>query len=205
MPNKTLVLAALLVAIALPAHAADAIVAAVPASSESEVWFGNALKTILGACAIPIAAILTQMLWMVAKKMGVQASEADMQKLNKEAVAALTVGAMKASDLIAEKGWDHVAVNNAVLREGLTYFLQRFPDRAVKIAEQAGVQSPKEPSAAKEDAVAETLMARLPDAMNQASASPATPPVTTTTTVKPGPPVEVVTETQGAQPQPEKA
>lgn len=193
----------LLIAAALPAHAADAVIAVAPASSESQVYFSNALAVVLMACAAPVAAILTKMLWMVAKKMGVEASEADMQKLNGEAKAALTVGAVKASELIAARGWDSVNVSNVVLRDALEYFLQRFPDRATQIAAQAGVPTPAKPSAAKEAAVEETLMARLPEAMNQASASPSTPPVTTTTTVKPGPPVEVVTETQGTQPKTE--
>lgn len=194
-------LAALLIAAALPAHAADAIIAVAPPDG-SQVYFSNALAVVLMACAAPVAAILTKMLWMVAKKMGVEASEADMQKLNGEAKAALTVGAVKASELIAARGWDSVNVSNVVLRDALEYFLQRFPDRATQIAAQAGVPTPAKPSAAKEAAVEETLMARLPEAMNQASASPSTPPVTTTTTVKPGPPVEVITETQGAPPPP---
>ena len=197
--------AALLIAAALPAHAAE--VVAVPTSSDSQIWFGNALQVVLMACAAPIAAILCKLLWMAAAKMGIQASEADMQKLNGEAKAALTVGAVKASEMIAARGWDSANVSNAVLRDALEYFLQRFPDRATQIAAQAGVTAPATPSAAKSDAVAETLMARLPDAMGQASASPATPPVTTTTTVKPGPPMEVITETQGSpavQPPPAK-
>lgn len=197
MFSKALLLTALLIVAALPAHAADAIVAAVPASSDSEVWFGNALKVVLMACAAPIAAILSAMLWKLAAKFGIEANAADQAKLNEEVKSALTLGAVKADALIAGRGWDHVDVHNAVLAEALQYFLERFPDRAAAIAAQAGVASPEMPSPAKDAAVKDTLMARLPEAMSQASASPSTPPVTTTTTVKPGPPVEVVTETQG--------
>lgn len=192
----------LIFAAALPADAADAIVAAVPTSSDSQIWFGNALQVVLMACAAPIAAILCKLLWMAAAKIGIEASAADQAKLEAEAKAALTVGAVKAGDMIADRGWDHVDVHNAVLADALRYFLERFPDRSTAIAAQAGVDAPSTPSLAKDAAVTETLMARLPDAMSEASVSPSTPPVTTITTVKPGPPVEVVTETQGTQPQP---
>jgi hypothetical protein len=195
-----ILIAVFLISACVSAHAADTVVAAVPVSSDSEVWFGNALKVVLMACAAPVAAILSGMLWKLAAKFGVEASAADKANLEAEAKTALTVGAVKASDLIAANGWDHVTVNNAVLRDALQFFLERFPERATAIAAQAGVQSPAAPSAAKDAAITETLMARLPDAMNQAAASPATPPVTTTTTVEPGPPTTVTTTTEGAKP-----
>jgi hypothetical protein len=167
--------AGMIVVCAFPAFAADAV--AVTTSTTSQIWFGNALQAVAIACAAPISAILCAMLWKLAAKFGVQASAADQAKLNDETKAALTVGAVKAADLIAARGWDHVDVHNQVLADAATYFLQRFPDRATAIAEQAGVAAPAVPSAAKDTAIKETLMARLPDAMNEAAASPATPPV----------------------------
>lgn len=165
--------------LALPTQAADAIIAAVPASSDSEVWFGNALKVVLMACAAPVAAILSGMLWRLASKFGIEASAADQRKLNDELKAALTLGAVKAEDMIAQKGWDHIDVHSIVVKEALDYFLQRFPERAAAIAQQAGAASP----AAAQEAVADTLMSRLPAAMTEAAASPATPPAPIPVTV----------------------
>lgn len=164
-----------------PAHAADAVIAAVPTASQ--VWFGNALQAVLMACAAPVAAILCKLLWMAAAKIGVQASAEDMAKMEAEAKAALTVGAVKSTDLIAQRGWDHADVKNAVLADALNYFLERFPDRSTAIAAQAGVAAPEVASPAKDTAVKETLMARLPDAMNEAAASVATPPAPVTPAV----------------------
>lgn len=158
------------------AYAADVVTVAA-ASSESQVWFGNALQAVLMACAAPIAAILCAMLWKLAAKFGIEATAADQAKMNDETKAALTVGTVKATDLIAARGWDHADVHNQVLADALKFFLERFPDRATAIATQAGAASPAEPSVAKDQAVTETLMARLPDAMSQAAASPATPAI----------------------------
>jgi hypothetical protein len=175
-------LAAGFLTLAFPAWAADVAVAAIPASSDSEVWFGNALKVVLMACAAPVAAILSAMLWKLAAKFGIEATAADKANLETETKAALTFGAVKATDVIAAKGWDHVDVHNVVLADGLNYFLARFPDRSTAIAAQAGVLNPAAPSQAKDVAVTETLMTRLPEAMAAAAASPATPPAPATAT-----------------------
>ena len=78
--------------------------------------------------------------------------------------------------MIRNLGWDHVDVHNKVIADALNFFLQRFPDRATAIATVAGVASPALASPAKEGAVVQTLLARLPDAVLQAAQSPATPP-----------------------------
>lgn len=154
----------------------------------TQVWFGDALQAVLVACAAPVSAILCAMLWKLAAKFGVEASAADQAKLTSEATTALTQAAVAAGPLIAEKGWDHVDVHNAVLAGALNFFLQRYPDRSTAIAAAAGVAAPSLPSAAKNDAVTQTLMARLPDAMTAAAASPATPAAPVAAVVVSAPP-----------------
>lgn len=161
------------------AHAADVVapVVAVPTSTESQVYFGNALSAVLMACVPPVAAIACGVLWKIAAYFGVKATAEDQAKLDAEAKVALTQAFVATGPLIAQKGWDHIDVHNAVVASALNFMLQRNPDRATKIAKAAGVDDPSGPSTAKDEAVTQSLLARLPDAATQAAASPATPPV----------------------------
>lgn len=161
------------------AHAADIVapVVAVPTSTESQVYFGNALSTVLMACVPPIAAMACAALWKVAAYFGIKATAEDQAKLDDEAKVALTQAFVAAGPLIKEKGWDHIDVHNKVVADALNFMLQRNPDRSTKIAKSAGVDNPTVPSMAKDEAVTQSLLARLPDAASQAAASPATPPV----------------------------
>lgn len=180
VPLMALVAAAAVCFLLFPelAQAAEvAPVVAVPTSTSTQVWFGNALSAVLMACVPPVAAIACAVLWRIAALVGVKATSEDQAKLNDEAKVALTQAIVAAGPLIAEKGWDHVDVKNQVVADALNFFLQRNPDRATKIATAAGVANPAAPSAAKDAAVTQSLMARLPDAASQAAASPATPPV----------------------------
>jgi hypothetical protein len=124
-----------------------------------------------------VAAILCAVLWKVAAYFGIKATAEDQAKMTEEAKVALTQAIVAAGPLIAAKGWDHISVHNQVAADALNFFLQRFPDRATAIAAAAGIANPSVPSIAKDAAVTQTLMARLPDAASQAAASPATPPV----------------------------
>lgn len=167
------------VALTSAAYAADVVapVVAVPTSTSSQVYFGNILTAVLTACVPAVAAIACAVLWKIAGYFGIKASAEDQAKFADEAKVALTQAIVVAGPEIAAKGWDHVDVKNQIVANALNFYLQRYPDRSTAIATAAGVANPSVPSNAKSAAVAQSLMARLPDAASQAAASPATPPV----------------------------
>lgn len=157
-------------------HAAEVVtpVVAVPASSETQVWFGNALTGVLTLAVPYIAWLVGQLIQKAAAYFGIKASAEDQAKMDSELKVALTQGFAGATALIDDKGWDHVDVHSHVLASALNFFLQRNPERSTKIATAAGVANPAEPSPAKDAAVTQSLLARLPDAAASAAASPAT-------------------------------
>lgn len=160
--------------------------------TDTQVWFANALSAVLMACAAPVAAILCGVLWKIANYFGIKATAEDQAKFNDEAKVALTQAFAAAGPLIKAKGWDHIDVHNKVLADALTFLEQRNPDRATKIATAAGVADPSMPSSAKDVAITQSLLARLPDVASQAAASPATPPVEPP---KPAPQITIVEPT----------
>ena len=103
------------------------------------------------------------------------ASAQDKANLESDLQTALAFGVSKAIPAIQAKGWDHVDVHSQIVADAAEYFLQRFPDRAAAIAKSAGAAAETP-----DDAVADTLTARLPEALAVAAASPATPPAPAT-------------------------
>lgn len=148
--------------------------AAYAQTADTVIWYGSFLDAVLAALAVPVAGVLTAVLWKLAKRFGVEVSEKDQAKLNEEAKIALNMAVVKASEVIRAKGWDHVDVKNRILADAAEFFLQRFPDRSQQIAKVAGADTKIQKFAA----VEESLMARLPAAAAEAAASPATPPNT---------------------------
>ena len=98
------------------------------------------------------------------------ASAQDKANLESDLQTALAFGVSKAIPAIQAKGWDHVDVHSQIVADAAEYFLQRFPNRAAAIAKSAGAAAETP-----DDAVADTLTARLPEALAVAAASPATP------------------------------
>ena len=170
---KLLLVAASLVALAFPALAdPPAILAIAAAPSDTTVAIGNALTFVATMCTPPVAAILAAALWKLADKWGFQASAQDKANLESDLQTALALGVSKTLPEIRAKGWDDVNVHSQIVAEAANYFLQRFPNRASAIGSSAGAVGP----GTQAEAGAATLMARLPEAITIAAASPATPP-----------------------------
>lgn len=134
-----------------------------------------------------VAIIILTILGFIGKRvlawMGIKLTDAGKAEMEDVVDKSLAYGLAKSTDLIKEKGWDHVDVKNETLETGLAYALEKFPDAMAR----AGIDT-KDPVTASQQLTG-ILERKFPEAVTIAAASPATPPA---------PVVSVaVTETKG--------
>lgn len=173
--RPVLVLCAIAAGAVLAAIAMCSPALAQAASGGTTVDFSGFIGYVLMGLATPIVVIGSALMYRLASKMGVEVSAAQQEKLNQEAKTALKAGFMKVTDMIDERGWASADVRNETVAEAVRFFLERFPDRADKLAKQAGATNLDE----KVSAVQDTLLARFPDAAREVGESPVTPPTPT--------------------------
>jgi len=142
----------------------------------------NALAGVLVLVVPVVGGMIVVALRKLAAKWGLEGTAQNTANMESDIKAALNVGITKVLPVIEAKGWNAPDVHAAILGAATEYLTQHFPDRSAQIAAAAQPRDTEivaftgahpVPASA---AIAQTLAARLPDAIATAAASPATPP-----------------------------
>lgn len=130
------------------------------------------LNTVLAACAVPLAGILSAVLWKLYRKIDHEATAQDKANMETEILAATRAGmamVVKETPHVLQDGLLDPGVRDRVLAGATAYMRQRFPDRTAQIATAAGVGTRATDVNA---AVQQTLAARLPNIISTTTSLP---------------------------------
>ncbi len=146
---------------------------------------------LLQTLAIVVLGVLVAIGRLVLKKLNISLTDDQKSELEDVASKSLTWGITQSEALIKAKGWDHIAVKNAVVAAAIGYAIEKFPD-AMK---RSGIDT-SNPAAAAEK-LSGVMNRVLPNAVAQAADSPATPPATVLVAAAPGQTLDVPSPTIG--------
>lgn len=130
------------------------------------------LSTLIQLGAIALMALGGVAIQRLATKLGLDARGAVAQQLDDALNKSIAAGAMSASEVIRERGWDHPVVKNLVVGGAAQYLALKWPDLLKKAGIDAG-----NPAYARDEILA-LLNRAYPTAMAPIAASPVTPPAT---------------------------
>ncbi len=149
------------------------------ANTTANAWqplLQNVLMAAITAGVTALASVITAVGVTLARKLGVELTAQDRVNMDSELHTALSFGIAKSLSMITEHGWSSASVHDAILLAATDYLRQRFPDRAQKLTDQAQSEHEDDEPISSTVAISQTLLARLPQAIARAAASPATPP-----------------------------
>jgi hypothetical protein len=154
--------------------AAPIVLAAAPSSNA----FGQILTDLIEVAGLVILSVGGAFAAIIAAKLrqkyGIEVSAAQQAQIEDVAKKAVTWGITESTRAIAQKGWDHPEVHNAIVQQAADYAIAKFPDAMANAGLDISTPAARSATAAN---LANGIMQRvLPDAMSTAAASPATPP-----------------------------
>lgn len=133
------------------------------------------LQALVSLAVVAIGSLGGWAIQRLAKKLGVDRNATAMAAFDAALERAIRAGAGQMTDLIRDRGWDHVEVKNAILAAAANYAVAR----AGPALKAVGLD-PADPGGATSAYLAAELDRLFPTAIAPVAASPVTPPLTAT-------------------------
>jgi 7-keto-8-aminopelargonate synthetase-like enzyme len=135
--------------------------------------FAPIVQAVVGLVATALGVLGSAVLVRLNQKFHLQITASQEATFDAALNKSLVYGATKASDAIAEHGWDNKQVHEGVVATALQQAVEQFPTALAGVGLSTNLNDPKNA-----EAITKALERALPAAMAEASASPATPPAT---------------------------
>lgn len=137
----------------------------------SSVDISPIVQAAITVCATALSVFGSMALLAIAKRFNVQVSAGQAANYDAALDKALQYGVTQSTQLIKDKGWDHVDTQSAVVADALNYVVKREPAALAGVGLSGDFNDPHTRTI-----IEQALTRALPAAFTSAAASPATPP-----------------------------